>query len=238
MEEDAVTLRRLIAVAYFKKVVRAYIKQNDESLAYVHGYIEDFFTEHAESTRNKLAPLNIYLLKLLNAKQDIARRPSLLQRYSWVSSYVAVSSFDARKNFAFIRDKKFNEFRDLARRSKMDAILKDSDNNPLKRLAGLVESLSQTYYNGPSKLQDEAFLQYLTSPGVRETGDKFYKEMELSFKGFFGPLFNCLFDQSAGRERIIGYYSNRNSYYLKLFLFLGAVCHSGDTFLSRLLRES
>ena len=160
----------------------------------MHGYMEDFFTEHAESTRNKLAPLIIYLLKLLNMKQDIVRRPSLLSRYSFVPSYFVLPTADARMNFAFIRDKKFNEFRDVARKSKMEAILKDSDNLPIKRLAGLVEIISQTYFNGAAKLQDEAFLQYLASAGARDGGDKFYKEMEPSFKAFFGPLFNGHFD--------------------------------------------
>jgi hypothetical protein len=42
----------------------------------------------------------------------------------------------------------------------------------------------------------------------------------------------------AGREKIIGIYRERNPYYLKLFLFLGAVCHSGDSFLSCLLTDS
>ena len=234
-DEDALTLRRLIAVAFFKKVVRSYIKSKDESLTYVHSYLEDFFTEHSEIKRNKLAPLNIYLLKLLNVKQDIVRRPSLLSRYSWIPTYFVLPTMDARKNFAFIRDKKFNELRDLYRKSKMDAILKDSENIPIKRFAGLVESLSQTYFSNSEKLLDDGFLQYLTSTKIRETGEKYFKVMEPSFKAFFGPLLNGQFDQMAGREKIIGYYNNRNPYYLKLFLFLGAFCHSGDTFLSRLL---
>ena len=89
-------MRKLVAIAYFKKIAKAYtydliakLKEKDEIyFTYLKNIFEQFFqiSETSDTDKKRLYPYNIYIMKLLHSKFDILKKNSkfLTEHCPWV----------------------------------------------------------------------------------------------------------------------------------------------------------
>ena len=94
IENERLTLKKLVAIAYFKKVATAYCYDINASIKgaeeiyepYLQIELTKFFNLESEADLNKLIPYNIFIMKLLYSKVDVLKTYFVLlrNRAPWV----------------------------------------------------------------------------------------------------------------------------------------------------------
>lgn len=170
-------MQKLISIALFKKIARIhandvadYIKSKSsaEVTFIVKDALTEFFNDPSETSRRKLYPYAVYVVKLLFSKYDVLRKhnATLKSKNPWIEIMLPIASvIEEDKHFAYLEDKEFNE--KLRSNSHILGNLEEffkSNKDPLRKMTGLIYTIENTYFI-QRPLEDERILNYLmTNP--------------------------------------------------------------------------